>query len=91
VRAAISKLNDDARDIIRIGMSARMTIDLKEMSTAIVVPINLVQSKNGEATVTIIDQRTGVSHEQLVKLGATTPTGIEIISGLTSGDLLLVH
>jgi HlyD family secretion protein len=91
VRGAISKLNDDARETIRIGMSARMTIDLNEASSAIAVPINLVRLKNGEATVTIIDQRTGVSHEQPVKLGATTPTGVEVISGLTSGDILLVH
>jgi multidrug resistance efflux pump len=91
VRAAISKLSDEARETIRIGMSARMTIDLNEASTAIVVPINLVRQNDGEATVTVIDQRTGVSREQPVKLGATTPTGVEVMSGLTSGDILLVH
>jgi HlyD family secretion protein len=90
VRAGVSSLNDDARSTIRIGMSASMTIDLNENPAAIVVPINSVQRQASGATVKIIDQKTGIAHEQPVTLGATTPTGIEITSGLTSGDVLLI-
>lgn len=90
VRAAIPKLNDGAHGTIRIGMSARMTVDLNEAPTAIVIPINSVEVRPGGATVRVIDQQTGIVHEQAVTLGATTPTGIEITSGLASGDVLQI-
>jgi HlyD family secretion protein len=90
VRAAIYKLDDAARSAIRIGMSARMTIDLSKPSTTIVIPINSVDLRNGKATVKVIDMRTGITREQPVTLGATTPVGVEITSGLTTADVLQV-
>jgi multidrug efflux pump subunit AcrA (membrane-fusion protein) len=69
-------------------MSARMTIDLNSTSQAIVVPISAVIRQATGATVKIIDPQTGARRDQLVALGATTPKGIEITSGIHDGDLL---
>jgi HlyD family secretion protein len=91
VRAAISQLSDDARGTIRIGMSARMTIDLAERPAAIVVPINSIELRASRATVRVVDQQSSTAHEQQVTLGATTPEGIEITSGLTNGDVLQIQ
>jgi multidrug efflux pump subunit AcrA (membrane-fusion protein) len=90
VRAAINDDGDSHHDIIRIGMSARMAINLNEASSAIVVPIDAVQRQASGSTVRVLDQKTRVVHDQPIVLGQTTPSGIEVASGLVDGDVVVL-
>jgi multidrug efflux pump subunit AcrA (membrane-fusion protein) len=90
VRAIISEPDDAARNVIRIGMSARMTINVDAKQDTIIVPIAAVQREASGPTVRIIDAQTGAEQVRQVTLGATTPSGIEIMSGVKSGDALAV-
>jgi HlyD family secretion protein len=90
VRATISEPGDAARNIIRIGMSARMTINVDAKQDTIIVPIAAVQREASGPTVRVIDTQTETQQNRQVTLGATTPSGIEIMSGVKSGDVLAV-
>jgi multidrug efflux pump subunit AcrA (membrane-fusion protein) len=90
VRAALAEKDDGRRDAIRIGMSARMTIDVATKPNAVIVPIAAVQRRPSGTTVTVANPQTGAQEDRLVTLGATTPGGIEIVSGVQSGDVVMV-
>jgi hypothetical protein len=53
------------------------------------VPIDAVQRQASGAIVKIQDPRTGARRDQQVTLGSTRPDGIEIISGVKAGDVLI--
>jgi HlyD family secretion protein len=89
IRAAIAEMTDARRSDIRIGMSARMTINLDAKSDVLIVPIDAVQRQASGAIVKIQDPRTGARRDQQVTLGSTRPDGIEIISGVKAGDVLV--
>jgi HlyD family secretion protein len=90
VRALISEPGDAGRSIIRIGMSARMSINVDTKPDTIVVPIAAVRREAASPMVSIIDTQTGIQQDRQVTLGATTPGGVEILSGVKNGDLLAV-
>jgi HlyD family secretion protein len=91
VRAAVLGNNDNGLEGIKIGMSARMSVELGPSAATIVIPINAVSQHADGATVTIVDAGTGTMQERPVKVGATTPTGIEVMAGLKDGDVLAIR
>jgi HlyD family secretion protein len=91
VRAAVLGNNDDGFEGIKIGMSARMSIEFGPSAATIVIPINAISQRTDGATVTIVDTGTGIMQERPVKVGATTPAGIEVTGGLKDGDVLAIH
>ncbi len=86
VRAAFPGNTGPARDRIRIGMSARMQIELASNPKAIVVPIDAVRDPMTDPSVQVRDPRDGSVRSRKVTLGATHEQGIEILSGLEAGD-----
>jgi HlyD family secretion protein len=90
VRAIIAEPGDAAQNVIRIGMSARMTINVDAKQDTIIVPIAAVQRGASGPMVRVIDAQTETQQDRYVTLGATTPSGIEILSGVESGDVLAV-
>ena len=82
MRVAVLGNNDNGLEGIKIGMSARMSVELGPSAATIAIPINAVSQHADGATVTIVDAGTGTMQERPVKVGATTPTGIEVTAGL---------
>jgi HlyD family secretion protein len=89
VRAAFPGNTGPARDRIRIGMSARMQIELASNPKAIVVPIDAVRDPMTDPSVQVRDPRDGSVRSRKVTLGATHEQGIEILSGLEAGDSIV--
>jgi HlyD family secretion protein len=91
VRAAIVGGDDARRRSIRIGMSARLTVTVQTKEAAIVIPLAAVQRRPTGAWVTVANAQTGEMEDREIVLGSTTVTGVEVLSGLGSGDQVVVR
>jgi len=90
VRAAFTGRSDDHPQPIRLGMSARMTIETRNNPSAIVVPIEAVRGSSTAPIVRMRDPRTGKERDQAVVLGTTNESGVEIIKGLDIGVTIVL-
>lgn len=82
-------LNTHEQQLIHPGMSANVSMTLVE-PTRIHIPIQAIIETNGQTTVTIIDEHTHALKTVNVLTGKTTPTEVEILSGLNGGERLVV-
>ena len=76
---------------IRMGMNALLQIVTYKKEHAIVVPIHAVSSWSGEHNVTVIDPDTLEQETRSVEIGPTTYDSVEILSGLSEGETVLVY
>jgi hypothetical protein len=74
---------------IRSGMTANVVITTLKKSDVLAVPQKLVVQKDGVSTVRVL--RDGVDTPVTVTVGAISATGgIEILSGLSVGDQVIL-
>ncbi len=86
----VAEITNKQRDIIHVGMTAKVQIDIKEKSR-ILLPIKAIFQTNGKSMVTIVDQ-SGQRKNISVITGETTPQGlVTIISGVKAGDKVVVN
>lgn len=90
VRAAFPGNAGPDRGRIRIGMSARMQIVIGSNPQAIIVPIDAIRDPMTNPTVQVRDPRGSGSRSRSVTLGPTHAQGVEILSGLATGDLVVL-
>jgi HlyD family secretion protein len=89
VSIIVFNLTDQQRDLIKVGMSAKVEIIIQNPSQ-IKVPIDAVFEKNGMSMVTVIDPKTGATHDVSVQTGDTDLDQVIISSGLKVGDKVIV-
>lgn len=87
VRASFQTEDESLRQTIRIGMSARMTIETYANEAALIVPPSAIINTATGTQVRI--RRNGETTTIPILIGATFPTGVEVISGLAKGDTVL--
>lgn len=87
VRATFSVDDPSLKQAIRIGMSARMTVQLYSNPLALVVPPSAILNTETGSQIRILKGKETALVP--VSVGATFPQGIEIKSGLQVGDLVL--
>ena len=88
VRIVIENLTPKQRDIIRIGMSAKVEIQL-EKSAQIQIPIMAVFQENGIDKVNVREKSSGETNSVSIIVGKTTIDKITIEKGLKSGDIIV--
>ncbi|WP_162652998.1 HlyD family efflux transporter periplasmic adaptor subunit [Lentilitoribacter sp. Alg239-R112] len=91
VRARFSPSNEIKSGVVRLGMSARMTIEIYKNPDAIIVPISSIHYIADEPFVGVKDKITNNIEYVPVELGQTTLDGIEVSAGLKSGDLIFIQ
>ena len=91
VRALLDPLDERRMSKIRMGMNALLQIVTYKKERAIVVPIHAVSSWSGEHNVTVIDPGTLEQETRRVEIGPTTYDSVEILSGLSEGETVLVY
>lgn len=75
---------------IRVGMSARVSIVVREKPLAVVVPVQAIRTdSSGQASVLVRDPQ-GLIASRMVVVGESIDTGIEILSGLSVGDEIVL-
>ena len=90
ITAAVERLNAEQRKGMRLGMSADLEIVVYENDAALVVPVRAVDLSQGSPRVRVHDPATGNERVVQVATGITTVGAVEIVSGLTSGDRVVV-
>ena len=86
-RVQIDGMTPEQAAVIRIGMSAEVTIILHRSDAALVLPPAAVQGVLTAAAVKVRD-RSGV-RQVPVRLGFAAPDGIEVLGGLKPGDTVV--
>ena len=87
VEIEIDTLN---QDFLRAGYSANADIVIAKRESVLVVPERLVRIEDSVATVEVQDT-TGVVAPREVETGLSDGINIEIVSGLSEGELLVEH
>jgi multidrug efflux pump subunit AcrA (membrane-fusion protein) len=90
IRAAILEADEEQRAAIRIGMSARITVEVYSNPQALVVPHEAISNIGGVSHVQIYDPITEKDARVPVVTGVSTETGVEIRSGLMPGTLIVL-
>ena len=72
--------------LLRPGLSCRARVWLPEISSAIVIPVAAVADRSGISVVTVI--RESRAHEIEVKLGSETHDYVQVLEGISPGDLV---
>ena len=89
VEVIVEHLTAAQQNMIHVGMSANVEINIEEPSQ-ISVPIAAIYEKNGASFVNIFDNKTKTSHAYAVKTGKTNMDSVVILSGLKEGDNIVI-
>jgi multidrug resistance efflux pump len=87
--ARLDATGPDGTAGIRIGMSAAVTVNLYQSRAALVVPIQALGGTPSDPTVEIRDPRNAKVQRVRVVVGKVAPDGVEILSGLRAGDIVV--
>lgn len=89
VGVVVPKLTTTQQKLIHVGMSAKVEIALAQDSQ-IMVPINALQEKAGQAFVQVYDSKNDKTNLVAVKTGKTTQDSVAILTGLNIGDKIVI-
>ena len=87
--ARLDPLTPAQAAIIRIGMTASVTIDLYRNSLALTAPPAAIQGTAPDTFVLVKTPGTQQPRRVAVRIGQTAPDGVEILSGLKAGDVVI--
>ncbi len=82
----LDALDAAARDRLRVGMSANVTVVVHSRPAALLVPIGAVEQRAGRAWVRVVDRNGAAVESRAVELGLTTLDSVEVVRGLSAGD-----
>ncbi len=90
VVVTLDRLEAGARDRLRVGMSAYVTIVVHHRPAALMVPIGAVeQGGDGKAWLRVLADGGG-AERRAVELGLTTLDSVEVVKGLSPGDKVVL-
>lgn len=89
VVVTVPSVDDAVRQHLRLGMTVKVAVTLATQSQ-IIIPVRAVIRKGSRTWVQRLRASGGV-HSVLVKLGQTTPSGVEVISGLSVNDRIVLQ
>ena len=91
VEVWVTLANDDGK--LRANGAAQVTVSANSKNNAVVVPVSAVTletSNDTEGTVMVVDEQ-NVAHERKVTTGIRTADKIEIVTGVTAGETVVVE
>jgi HlyD family secretion protein len=86
--ARLDPLTPAQASIVRIGMSASVSIDLYRNPSALVAPPGAIQG-DAPDTYVMVKQGAGQPRRVAVRIGRIAPDGVEILSGLKPGNVVI--
>ena len=85
----LNTLDPGQARVVRIGMSANVTITLYRAPSATTVPPEALRGAPPTATVMVQDAQSGRLQVRNVKIGTVASDAVEILSGLSTGDVVV--
>lgn len=89
IRVAFANDDERRKAAIKLGMSAKMMIEVRDDNAATLIPLAAVGRDHGATFVQVRDKGANQLRRQDVALGATTANYVEVLSGLEPGDVLV--
>ena len=86
INVALDGLSAAHRDVLRVGMSAHVTIVTYNQPEALLVPITAVEQHHNGAWVQVLNKETGTIEHRTVELGLTTLDSVEVVKGIGHGE-----
>ncbi len=83
------EITDDNKSLLKPEMTANVEIIVAEKDNALTLPIEAVGRKKGQSVVTVL-KPDGTTEERVVEVGINNGTLIEIVSGLSDNDTVVV-
>ena len=88
ITVSVDRLNPEQRKKIFVGMSSNLEITIYEKPDALMVPVSAVQTEGSRR---FVNKKNGASSQRAeVQTGYTTLDSVEILSGLKSGDEIVL-
>lgn len=89
--AAVPHLSAKAKELIRSGMRVTVSVQTSKQSHQLAVPIQAIsQNKQKQSFVKLYNPQTKHITDQVVQTGKVMPQRVEILSGLSVGDHVVV-
>jgi multidrug efflux pump subunit AcrA (membrane-fusion protein) len=85
----IASLTPEQATVVRIGMSANVTIMLYQKTSATTVPPEALRGTPAMPSVVVQDGRSGLIETRRITVGAVAPDAVEVLSGLSVGDVVI--
>jgi HlyD family secretion protein len=78
---------------LRVGGAAQVLVATEQTGEAVVVPASAVtlEASNEDAGTVMVVDAASVAHETKVTVGIRTPTTVQIVSGLSGGETVVVE
>lgn len=89
VEVIVPNFNEKIRDIVHVGMSAKVEMTQK-LKSDFFIPLKAIKVRHGHATVLLKDSSGNIKKSRVV-LGRTTLDSVEVIKGLEAGDLVIYY
>ena len=87
---ALDKLQPTARNQLRVGMSAYVTVLVQYRPDALLVPLSAIAQREGKSWITIMSPDDAAKHQINVEVGLTTLDSVEVLSGISAGDVIVL-
>lgn len=88
IKVEIPQLTEEVVRRIRVGMSCTLSVVKYQNSRALVIPLPFVQQENG-VPFTWVKGADGNLQKRPIEAGRTTESGIEVLRGLRTGELVV--
>ena len=86
VTVTLEALDAAARERLRAGMSGRLDVTVYHNPTALMVPIDALEMRDGKGWVRVLDRVAGEVRDREVEVGLTTLRSAEVTRGLEAGE-----
>ncbi len=80
----------DSPHIIRLGMTASVSLHTDDAAASVVVPLAALADSDGGPTVFVVDRTTNAVRSRPVAVGGIAEDGVRIASGLAAGDVVVI-
>ena len=81
---------DNATNTLRLGDFLHGEISLTKKQATILIPNSAIVSRGGDSVVFLVDEN-NIAHEQSVKIGRESAGQVEILTGLSVGQQLVIE
>lgn len=89
IELALDTLPLEQRKQLRLGVTVQLAMEIYHRDKDIVVPFNAVESSDGDTFVRVMTS-SGALEQRPVQLGTRLVDGVEVLSGLQPGDVVVV-
>ena len=90
VTADVERISEAHRARLRLGMSASVTVVVRDVPDALLLPLAAVRGSSGNYRVLVRSKDGGAPREVPVEVGETTLHEVEILSGIEAGHEVVV-